>query len=94
MICDPDRPEMEYPIADEGMNLDSVTQHPRQNLDSQRFVLLQEIERLSKLPKSSSYAQHRLRIAENAIAILNKADKDIDAEDMDELENALKQLGL
>ncbi len=84
---------MECPI-DEGMELDSIIQSSRKNLESQRFVLLQEVERLSKLPKSSSYAQHRLRLADNAIAILNKADVEINAGDMDELEKALKQLGL
>ncbi len=79
---------------DECMDLDGASKNSKQNLDSQRLLLLQEIERLNKLPKSSTYAQHRLRIAENAIAILNKADQEINAGDMDELEKALKQLGL
>ncbi len=84
---------MDGPI-DEGINPDSVTKCSKQNLDTQRVLLLQEIERLSKLPKSSTYAQHRLRIAENAIAILNKAVQEINDGDMDELEKALMQLGL
>jgi hypothetical protein len=84
---------MESPI-EEGMDLNSVAQISRQNLDAQRFVLLQEVERLRTLPKSSSYAQHRMRIAENAMAILNKSDLEINAGDMDELEKALMQLGL
>jgi hypothetical protein len=62
-------------------------------LESQRQKLVEEICRLSKLPKSSGYAQHRLKIAEKALDILNKSSQNLSAGDMDELERALSQLG-
>ena len=64
------------------------------NPELQRAALLDEISRLNRLPKASAYAQHRLKIAEFALFILNKNADEINSGDMDELEKALKQLGI
>ena len=64
------------------------------NVEIQRNALMEEIRKLNQLPRASTYAQHRLKIAETALVILNKRADEINAGDMDELEKALKQLGL
>lgn len=62
--------------------------------EHRKQALLSEISRLQQLPRASTYAQHRLKIADMALAILNKESHAINNSDLDELEKALQQLGL
>ena len=61
------------------------THHARTRCDlMQEAALREEIDRLSRLPKNSIYARHRLRVARAALA----------AGTQDELVSALTSLGL
>ena len=71
-----------------------VSGHELNSLETRKGALFFEIDRLHKLPKSSTYAQHRLKIAEKALAILNKQCCEMNTGDLDELEKALQQLGI
>ena len=80
-----------------GFNQEMEIRRPnidKTSLDVQRNALNSELERLHRLPAGSSYAQHRLRIAETALAILNKQSHEISTGDLDALEEALKKLGI
>jgi hypothetical protein len=76
------------------MELDGFNSVPRPNLEDRKNILLSEIRRLQQLPRASTYAQHRLKIADMALAILNKESHAINSNDLDELEKALQQLGI
>jgi hypothetical protein len=76
------------------MEFDGFNSVPRPNLEDRKNTLLSEIRRLQQLPRASTYAQHRLKIADMALAILNKESHAINSNDLDELEKALQQLGI
>mmetsp|Transcript_13585 Transcript_13585/g.37599 ORF Transcript_13585/g.37599 Transcript_13585/m.37599 type:complete len:83 (-) Transcript_13585:943-1191(-) len=81
-------------VGDEDMQMRPSPEEMSQLFQSQRTRILEEISKLSMLPKASSYVQHRLKVAQHALAIVQKNLDEVTADDMDELEKALNQLGL
>lgn len=59
--------------------------------EEQRAAVLKTLEVFRLLPPSSSYAQHRIRVLEKALLLLDKP-TDRSAEERDELQQLLSQL--
>ncbi|KAL4443564.1 hypothetical protein ABPG75_011301 [Micractinium tetrahymenae] len=58
----------------------------------QRRAVEQALEVFRQLPPSSSYAQHRIRVLEKALQLLDKASDSRSSEEQDELQQLLSQL--
>ena len=53
---------------------------------------MQALEVFRQLPASSSYAQHRIKVLQKALELLDKAAADRSAEEQGELQQLLSQL--